>query len=83
VSVPATCGPAARAFLDGMMTKLTGVLPGDPGLAALKQLALLVNRKALVLTFGDTLLMMAGVFAFALLLMPLVRKPRAAPAPAH
>jgi len=75
--------PAARAFLDGMTAKLTGVLPGDPGLAALKQLARLVNREAMVLTFGDTLLMMAAVFAFALLLMPLVRKPRAVAAPAH
>jgi DHA2 family multidrug resistance protein len=75
--------PAARAFLDGMTNKLTGMIPGDPALAALKELSLLVRREATVLTFADTLLMMAAVFAVALLLMPLVRKPRAAPALAH
>jgi DHA2 family multidrug resistance protein len=66
-----------------MTNKLTGMIPGDPALAALKELSLLVRREATVLTFADTLLMMAAVFAVALLLMPLVRKPRAAPALAH
>ncbi|MGE5145384.1 MAG: DHA2 family efflux MFS transporter permease subunit [Candidatus Eiseniibacteriota bacterium] len=75
--------PSARAFLDGLTAKFTGMIPGDPALAALKQLSLLVRREAMVLTFGDTLLMMAGVFGVALLLMPLVRKPRAAPVGAH
>jgi hypothetical protein len=35
------------------------------------------------LTFNDALLLMAGVFAVALLLMPLIRKPQVAPAGAH
>jgi MFS transporter, DHA2 family, multidrug resistance protein len=36
----------------------------------------IVHREAMVLTFTDCLLLMACVFAFALMLTPLVRKPR-------
>jgi hypothetical protein len=36
----------------------------------------IVHWEAMVLTFTDCLLLMACVFAFALILTPLVRKPR-------
>jgi DHA2 family multidrug resistance protein len=44
----------------------------------LQTLSQLAGREALVMTFNDTLLLLAGLFFAALLLMPLIRKPRAA-----
>ena len=44
----------------------------------MKKLGQIVFQQATVLTFNDVLLLMAGVFAVALLLMPLVRKPQLA-----
>ncbi len=44
--------------------------------AAAKMLANMVQREAMVLTFNDLFLVMAGVFLTALLFMPLVRKPQ-------
>jgi DHA2 family multidrug resistance protein len=70
-------------FLDDLSARLGDMVPVDPDLAALHKLNDLVAREATVLTFNDALLMMAGVFAFALLLMPLIRKPQAAPADAY
>jgi DHA2 family multidrug resistance protein len=40
----------------------------------------MVARESLVITFNDALLLMAAVFFTALLLMPLIRKPRGAEA---
>ncbi|EIP99606.1 drug resistance transporter, EmrB/QacA subfamily [Opitutaceae bacterium TAV1] len=54
----------------------------DPALAgerALGMLARLVRREAVTLAFADVLWLMACLFAFALLLVPLIRRP---PAPA-
>ena len=67
-----------RGFLDTLSARLGNLIPGDPDLAAMKQLAQMVYRQALVLTFNDVLLLMAAVFGVALLLMPLVRKPQLA-----
>ncbi len=76
--------PGVRGFLDTLSARLGNVIPGDPDIAAMKQLAQIVYREALVLSFNDVLLMMASVFAVALLFMPLVRKPQlAGPVEAH
>ncbi len=75
--------PATQGFLDGLAGRLGDMIPGDADLAALRKLSDLVAREATVLTFNDALLLMAGVFAFALLLMPLIRRPQAAMAAGH
>jgi MFS transporter, DHA2 family, multidrug resistance protein len=72
-----------RGFLDGLSDRLGDMVPVDPDLAALRKLNDLVTREATVLTFNDALLLMAAVFALALLLMPLIRKPQAVAAGAH
>jgi DHA2 family multidrug resistance protein len=73
-----TSRPGVQDMLDGLSGRLSGIITGDPDLAALRMIQSVVEREAMVLTFTDCLLLMAGVFAFALLCMPLVRKPRAA-----
>ncbi len=65
-----------RQFLDTQTNRFDGLIPGDPAQAALKQLAAVVQREALVLTYNDVLLLIGAVFVAALLLMPLVRRPR-------
>jgi DHA2 family multidrug resistance protein len=70
-------------FLDGLSSRLGDMVSVDPDLAALRKLNDLVAREATVLTFNDALLLMAGVFACALLLMPLIRKPQAVAAAGH
>ena len=73
-----------RSFIDTMSAHVTGLLPGDPDKAAMKELAQIVYREATVLTLNDVLLLMAAVFAVALMFMPLVRKPQTAePIGAH
>ncbi|UEM23273.1 DHA2 family efflux MFS transporter permease subunit [Skermanella mucosa] len=73
-----TARPGVQDMLDGLSSRLSGVIAGDPDQAALKIIHGLVEREAMVLTFSDCLLLMACVFAAAFLFMPLVRKPRAA-----
>ncbi|CAK0762897.1 hypothetical protein CCP2SC5_300008 [Azospirillaceae bacterium] len=46
-------------------------------------MGVMIQREAMVLTFNDCLLVMSGVFGFALLCLPLVRKPRQISANAH
>jgi DHA2 family multidrug resistance protein len=69
--------PAVRHFLAVTAARLAPLIPGDPHRAALKLLAARVETEALVLTYNDALLLLGGLFVAALLLMPLVRKPRA------
>ena len=52
------------------------MIPGDPSQAAVKLLAKLVEREALVLTFNDVLMLMGGVFLVGLMLIPLLRRQR-------
>jgi len=54
---------------------LTAAKSGDAHLAALKQIAMLVQQQALTLTYNDVLLMMAGCFFAALPLTLLLAKP--------
>ncbi|WP_448206569.1 DHA2 family efflux MFS transporter permease subunit [Azospirillum sp. sgz302134] len=73
--------PLVQDTIDGLTAKFDGLV-ADPQAAAMKTLAGMVQREALVLTFNDCLLLMAGVFFGALLLMPLVRRPGGKPAAA-
>jgi DHA2 family multidrug resistance protein len=57
-------------------SRLAALIPGDPHRAALKLLAARVEREALVLTYNDALLLLGGLFIFALLMLVLVRKPQ-------
>lgn len=67
--------PMVQNMLDGLAARFDGMV-ADPQAAAVKMLAGMVQREAMVLTFNDMFLVMAGVFAAALLFMPLVRKPQ-------
>jgi MFS transporter, DHA2 family, multidrug resistance protein len=74
---------AVQQFLEMQTNRLEALVPGDAGHAALKLLADLVQREALVLTYNDVIMLSGGLFAAALLLMPLVRRPRVPGAPGH
>jgi MFS transporter, DHA2 family, multidrug resistance protein len=67
--------PVVQHFLDRESGRFGALIPGNPVHAALKLLANLVQREALVLTYNDLLLLIGGVFVAALLLMPLVKSP--------
>ena len=69
--------PEVQHFLDMRTNHFDGLVPGDAGRAALKLLANMVQREALVLTYNDVLLLLSGVFVACLLLMPLITAPRA------
>src|ERR1700738_4998487 len=56
--------------------RFDALIPGDPSHAAIKMLADLVRREALVLTYNDLLLLIGSLFIFALMLLPLVGRPR-------
>jgi MFS transporter, DHA2 family, multidrug resistance protein len=73
--------PEVGAVLEALAGRFAGLLPGDPDLAALRQVALLVEREATVLTFNDAFLLVSLLFAAALALTPLIRKPRPSPPP--
>ena len=75
---------AVQDFLDMQSRRLDSLLSGDSGRAAIKLLANLVQREALVLTYNDAIMLLGSLFIAALLLMPLVRRPRATPSsPGH
>jgi MFS transporter, DHA2 family, multidrug resistance protein len=67
---------AVQQFLEAQMGRLDPMIPGDPGRAAIKLLANLTQREALVLTYNDLLLLLGALFVFGLILLPLVRRPR-------
>jgi MFS transporter, DHA2 family, multidrug resistance protein len=68
--------PVVTQFLDTQAGRLETLIPGDSSAAAMKMLARLVQREALVLTYNDLLLLIGGLFVFGLMLLPLVRRPR-------
>ena len=75
---------AVQHFLDMQSGRLETLVPGDAGRAAVRLLANLVQREALVMTYNDALLLIGGLFVTALFMMPLVRRPRATPvSPGH
>jgi len=76
--------PAVQHFLDMQANRLDALVPGDTGRAAIKLLANLVQREALVMTYNDALMLIGSLFVAALFLIPLVRHPRATPvSPGH
>ena len=76
--------PAVQHYLDMQTNHLDPLVHGDPGRAAVKLLANLVQREALVLTYNDAIMLVGGLFVVSLLMMPLVRRPRASPmSPGH
>ncbi len=72
--------PEVQSVLDGLSARLAVTMPGDTDKMAIKVVWQMLTREAYVLTFNDCLLIMAGVFAMGLLFMPLLRKPKPAPA---
>jgi DHA2 family multidrug resistance protein len=66
----------ARAVVQERLETLTGLLSdmlhGDPAVAALQTIAVLVRHEATVMAFNDCLLVIAGVFAGTILLLPFV-----------
>jgi len=75
--------PAVQHFLDMQAGRLDALVPGDTGRAAIKLLANLVQREALVMTYNDAIMMVGCLFVAGLFLMPLVNRPRVAGAPGH
>ena len=71
---PARAG--VQQFLEAQTSRFDSLVPGDPHRAAIKLLANLTQREALVLTYNDLLLLLAALFVFGLILLPLVRRPR-------
>ena len=67
---------AVQQFLDAQTNRFDAVVAGDPHRAALKLLANLTQREALVLAYNDLLLLLGALFVFGLMLLPLVRRPR-------
>ena len=68
--------PVVQQFLDAQTSRLEPLISGDPAQAAIKLLAGLVQREALVLTYSDALMMIGAVFVVGVILMPLARPPR-------
>jgi DHA2 family multidrug resistance protein len=65
-----------QQFLEAQTGRLDSLIQGDPSRAAVKLLANLVQREALVLTYNDLLMLIGGIFIFSLALMPLAHRPR-------
>jgi DHA2 family multidrug resistance protein len=71
--------PAVQHFLDTQTTRLDPHFAGDPTPAAIKLLAGIVQREALVLTYNDVMLIVAVIFLIGLALIPLLRRPTGSP----
>ena len=68
--------PVVQQFLDVQANRFDRLISGDPSRAAVKMLATLVQREALVLTYNDLLLLIGALFIVGLMLLPLVSRPR-------
>jgi DHA2 family multidrug resistance protein len=68
--------PSVQQFLEAQTNRFDPLIPGDPNHAAVKLLANLVQREALVLTYNDVLTLVGWVFVIAMMLLPLVRRQR-------
>ncbi len=68
--------PVVQQFLETQSGRLETMLSGDPAQAALKLLAGVVQREALVLSYSDALMLIGMVFVVGVMLMPLARPPR-------
>jgi DHA2 family multidrug resistance protein len=65
-----------QRFFDFQVGRFGSLIPGDPKHAAVKMLANLAQREALVLAYNDLLLLIGCLFVVGLMLLPLVRRPR-------
>ncbi|MGF7206251.1 DHA2 family multidrug resistance protein [Skermanella aerolata] len=70
--------PQVQDRLAGIAAELSDVIRQDPDLAALRVMSDIVNLQAEVMAFNDLLLMLAGIMAVAVLLLPFVRRTAAA-----
>jgi DHA2 family multidrug resistance protein len=69
--------PEVAETLEGLAARVADTLgPAGADQAALKMIEGMVGREALVMSFNDLFLLIAGVFVLALLFMPLVRRVR-------
>jgi MFS transporter, DHA2 family, multidrug resistance protein len=75
--------PQVQAFLENSGAAMGGRLGSNGDAGAVKLLAQMVYRQAEVMTIADTQVIMAAIFFGALLLIPLLKKPRTAGAEAH
>jgi len=75
--------PAAMRAIGNMTHMLTASRAGDGHLAALKQVAMMVQQQALTLTYNDVLMLMAGCFFLALPLTLLLARPTSTAMEAH
>jgi DHA2 family multidrug resistance protein len=72
-----------QGWLDQMAATMAAQGVADPATAALAQLARMVEREAMVMTFNNVFLTMALAFAALLPLLLLTRPARPAGGPAH
>ena len=75
--------PAAMNTYSAMTQAMTPAMGSSAPMAALKQMALMVQRESLTLTYNDVFLLMSLCFAVAVPLTLLLKKPKPAGAPAE
>jgi MFS transporter, DHA2 family, multidrug resistance protein len=68
--------PSVQHFLDMQTNRFGDLLTGDSHQAALRALANIVHREALVLTYNDVIMLLGCLFVAALLAMPFVKNTR-------
>jgi DHA2 family multidrug resistance protein len=73
----------AMRFIGGLTQALTAAKGAEAHLAALRQIAAMVQQQALTLAYNDVLLLMAGTFFIALPLTLFLAKPSTGPVEAH
>jgi len=71
--------PAVQHFLDTETLRFDPHFTDGGTRAAIKLLGQVVEREALVLTFNDVMLLIAGIFLVALLLIPILKRPSTSP----
>ncbi|MBN8890086.1 MAG: MFS transporter [Rhodospirillales bacterium 70-18] len=75
--------PGATRFIDNLTHAMTASKGVEAHIAALARVSALVHREALVLSYNDVLLLMAGLFFLAVPLTLLLAKPKAVVTDAH
>jgi MFS transporter, DHA2 family, multidrug resistance protein len=75
--------PGAEKFVHGMTQAMVPVKGADAKLAAMRHVAMMVNREAMTLAYNDVLLLMALCFFLAVPLCFLLAKPKMATEGAH
>jgi DHA2 family multidrug resistance protein len=71
--------PAVQHYLDMQTGRFDPHFAAGGGSAAIKMLAATVEREALVLTFNDVMLLIAGIFFIGLMMIPILKRPAASP----